>query len=251
VRIAVMLAPGVEAEVDLAGSTAVVVDVLRATTSMTAALEAGVRAIYPVLEPEDAWQLQHSLGGELLLGGERGGLKISGFDLGNSPREYTTSSVGGRLLAMTTTNGTRAMAVAHAAGAEPIYVASLRNATAVARRLVREARPAVIYCAGTAGKVSLDDVICAGAIITACGDMPAEVELTDTARLAAAAFGEVRKDLVRGLRDTAHGRRLVELGFGADLEYAAQVGASLVVGEYDGLMIRPAGHVLRHGEQAR
>lgn len=244
-RLATALAPGVPAELPLGGSTAVVIDVLRATTSMVAALEAGVRAIYPVPEPEDAWRLQHRLGGEVLLGGERGGVRISGFDLGNSPREYTARAVGGRLLAMTTTNGTSALAAAHRAGADPVYVASLRNAPAVARRLLREAKPTVLVCAGTQGMVSMDDVICAGAIAAACLESPAGVELADTARLAVAAYREVHKDLARGLRATMHGRRLVELGFEADIVYAAALGASHTVGQFDGLMVLPAGHVLR------
>jgi 2-phosphosulfolactate phosphatase len=244
-QLSVMLAPGIPAELPLAGSTAVVIDVLRATTSMVAALDAGVRAIYPVLAPDDAWRLQAKLGGEMLLGGERGGLKISGFDLGNSPREYTAKAVGGQLLAMTTTNGTAALAAAHGAGASPVYVASLRNAPAAARRLLREARPTVIVCAGTDGRVSLDDVISAGAIVSACLDSPADVTLTDTARLALAAYRDVHRDLVRGLRETSHGQRMVELGFEADIVHAAAIGTSNVVGQYDGLMIVPAGHVLR------
>lgn len=244
-RIAVILAPGVPAELDFSGNTCVVIDVLRATTSMVAALDAGAKAIYPVAEPEDAWALRLQLGEDLLLGGERGGLKISGFDLGNSPREYTPQKVGGMLLAMTTTNGTAAMLLAQRSGAEPVYVATLRNAPAMARRLLREDRDAVIYCSGTGGRPSLDDIIAAGAIVSALQESPVGVELKDTACLAMAAYRQARKDIAGSLAATEHGSRLVKIGFELDIRFAAEIGASQTVGQFDGVMIRPAGHVLR------
>jgi 2-phosphosulfolactate phosphatase len=244
-RLSVILAPGVPVENELAGQTAVIIDVLRFTTTLTAALEAGAKAVYPVAEPEDAWRLQGRLEGDVLLGGERDGLRINGFDLGNSPLEYGRATVGGRLLVMTTTNGTAALLAAHNAGASPVYVGSLRNAAAVARRISREERPAVLYCAGTRGMISLEDVIGAGAIISGCAASGREPELTDTALLALAAFKEFGSDLKQ--TPSLHCRRLVEIGFGADVEYASQLGSSTVVGEFDGVMIRPAGHALRRG----
>lgn len=242
-QLGVVLAPGAPVELDLAGITAVVIDVLRFTTTVTAALEAGAKAVYPVFEPEDAWRLQAKLEGDLLLGGERGGLRISGFDLGNSPREYLPGVVGGRLLAMTTTNGTATLLEAHRAGAAPIYVGSLRNAPAVARRLVREGRSVVLCCSGTGGKIALEDVVGAGAIISGCVSASREVHLEDSALVALAAFRRFRSDL----KDcpSQHCRKLVEIGFEADVHYASELGASDVVGEFDGIMIRPAGHALR------
>src|SRR4030042_6780393 len=100
-----VLGPGPPVEVEPAGSACVVIDVLRFTTTLTAALEAGAKVIYPVCEPEDGWRLQQQLGGDLVLGGERGGLRINGFDLGNSPREYSSALVAGRILALTPSNG--------------------------------------------------------------------------------------------------------------------------------------------------
>ncbi len=244
-RICVIPAPGIPAEFGFAGNTCVVIDVLRATTSMIAALDAGAKAIYPVPGPEDAWRLRLQLGDDLLLGGERGGLKINGFDLGNSPREYTTERVGGMLLAMTTTNGTAAMLLAHESGAAPVYIAALRNAPAMARRLLREDSDTVIYCAGTGGRLSLDDIIAGGAIVSACQEAPVEVEISDTARLAMAAYRQSRKDISRALVETEHGSKLVELGFDLDIRFAAEIGASQSIGQFDGVMVRPAGHVLR------
>jgi 2-phosphosulfolactate phosphatase len=244
-RISVILAPDVAAEDELTGRSCVVIDVLRATTSMIAALDAGATAIYPVAEAEDAWALRAQMGEGLLLGGERGGLKINGFDLGNSPREYTAEAVGNSMLAMTTTNGTAAMLAAARAGASPIYIASLRNAPATARRLLREGRDAVLYCAGTNGRVSLDDIIAAGAIASVCEESRSRAALTDTGKLALAAYRLASRDVAAALTATIHGRRLVEIGFEQDIRYAAAVGASQTVAQFDGVMVRPAGHMLR------
>jgi len=241
----VVLVPGAPVEVGLAGSACVVIDVLRFTTTLTAALDSGARVIYPVLDPEDAWALQGEFGGDLILGGERGGLRINGFDLGNSPREYTPKTVGGRVLALTTSNGTRALHEVHKAGAGPVFVGCLRNAPAVARRLVRVGRPAVMYCAGSGGKIALEDVAGAGAVIHCCMESGQAIELTDTARLALAAFKCMGAALTD--RPTDHGARLVELGFGEDIRYASELGASESVGLFDGVMIRLAGHMLRQG----
>jgi 2-phosphosulfolactate phosphatase len=244
----VILGPGAPGELELAGNTAVVIDVLRFTTTVNAALEAGAKAVYPVAEPEDAWRLQSQVVGEMLLGGERGGLRINGFDLGNSPREYRPEVVGGRLLAMTTTNGTAALLDAHRAGAVPIYVGSLRNAPAVARRLVREAMPVVLWCSGSHGEIALEDVVGAGAIVSGCMSAPRSVQLNDTAMVALAAFKQFRSDLKEC--PSHHCRKLLEIGFEADVDYASELGASDVIGEFDGVMIRPAGHALRRGAGA-
>lgn len=242
---AVVLGPGAPVEVDLSGSACVVIDVLRFTTTVTAALEAGAKVIYPVREPEDAWVLQQQFGGNLVLGGERGGLRIGGFDLGNSPREYTPRTVGGRVLALTTSNGTTALYEAHAAAAFPILIGCLRNAPAVARRLVRSAKPAVMYCAGSGGKIALEDVIGAGAIVHCCLEAGGQVELTDTARLVLAAFRNTAKTMDLGI--SAHARQLAALGFAEDIRFASELGASEAVGLFDGVMIRTAGHMLRQG----
>jgi 2-phosphosulfolactate phosphatase len=240
----VILAPGIPAETELGGRACVVVDVLRATTTLTAALEAGAKAIYPLAEPDDAWRLQAQLGGEALLGGERGGLRIGGFDLGNSPREYTRAVVSGKLLCYTTSNGTAALLAAHRAGAAPIYLGALRNATAVARRLVREGRSAVIYCSGSGGRIALEDVVAAGAIAGACQGA-GDVVLHDTAAIALATFRWALPDLVEILSRARHGEDLIALGLAEDIAYSAQVGASRMVGQFDGVMVRPAGHILR------
>jgi 2-phosphosulfolactate phosphatase len=144
----------------LAGGCAVVIDVLRSATSIVHALAAGANEILPCLEIEDARNLARQFpAGEVLLGGEREGLPIEGFDLGNSPDEYYTERVGCKSIVLTTTNGTRAMDRARAA--DDVFIAAFVNARAVARRLF-DRENVHILCAGTDGKISEDDVLLAG-----------------------------------------------------------------------------------------
>ena len=158
------LAPG-----EAAGRTVVVVDILRFTTTACAALQAGARAVVPAASTEEAMQLARTLGPEdVLLGGERGGRKIEGFALGNSPLEMTPAAVAGKLLVMTTTNGTRALLAVQ--GAETVYLGSAANFGVLGARL-REgfARTGelLIVCSGREGQFALDDAYCAGRLVEA------------------------------------------------------------------------------------
>ncbi len=158
--------PQLVAPAELAGGASIVIDVLRATTTITAALAAGAREVIPCLEVDDARGVASRVcrPARLCLGGERGGVKIDGFDLGNSPCEYTAARVAGKSVVFTTTNGTRAML--HAAAADEIWLAALVNLQAVVAGCAQ--RPRVdILCAGTGGKITREDVLAAGAIAAA------------------------------------------------------------------------------------
>ena len=136
----------------MAGGTAVVIDVLRASTTIVYALAAGANEVLPCREIADAHKLAEQFAAdECLLGGEREGLPIEGFAPGNSPDEYYTERVGCKSIILTTTNGTRAME--HARAADDIYIAAFVNASAVARRLFDRER-VYILCAGTDGKIT-------------------------------------------------------------------------------------------------
>ena len=182
-----LVAPG-----ELAGGVSVVIDVLRATTTITAALAAGAREVIPCLEVDDALRAAANLpAGRAVLGGERGGLKIEGFDLGNSPSDYTPATVGAKSLVFTTTNGTRAML--HAREADEIWLAALVNLSAVVGCCAEQKRIDLL-CAGTGGKITREDVLLAGAIVarltTPAGDRPrfalapSEIALNDQAAIA-------------------------------------------------------------------
>lgn len=205
----------------LLGCLAVVIDVLRATTTIIHALAAGCVDVRPCAEIEQARALAGQMrAGRVLLGGERNGKPICGFDLGNSPREYTPQVCRGNSLVMTTTNGTRALL--RAAEAERSLVAGFVNFSAVCEQLRVDARPIHIVCSGTGGEIALEDTLLAGAFVEfLCEDGP--VRLNDSARLAWDCF-EHHGRVLSGALEIGHGgANLLALGFGEDIEAAARV----------------------------
>jgi 2-phosphosulfolactate phosphatase len=228
--------------------TAVVIDVLRATSTIVAALAAGAHGVIPVLTPEEARALARTMpGGRVLLGGERKAVLIPGFDLGNSPREYTPDVVAGKTIILTTTNGTRAV---HAAStAARVFMGAVLNAGAVARAVIAEGRDLVIICAGTRGSFSLEDALAAGLILEALPeaadldgyDLEADYDDLSWATLAIASHYRGRP--AEALRRIHHGQDLQSLGFAADLDYCALLDSIPVVPVWSEGIIR-----LRRGE---
>jgi 2-phosphosulfolactate phosphatase len=218
----VHLVPTLVAPERLTGSVAVVIDVLRATTTMIHALAAGCVAVRPCLEIEEAKELACDLRPTCtLLGGEREGRPIPGFDLGNSPGEYKPEICRGRTLVLTTTNGTRALL--HAARAERVLVAGFVNFSAVCEQLRREARPIHIVCAGCKGEVVLEDTLLAGAMIDCLCETVEGVRLNDGARLAWDCFEHHGRVLEGALEVSAGGVHLRQLGYDEDVRAAARV----------------------------
>ncbi len=174
---------------DLSKTTCVVFDILRATTSMTAALANGAAAIYPVLEIADAVAL-HKKMPDALLAGERNGLRITAaqtgsvdFDLGNSPREFTSERVRGKNIIMTTTNGTRALQAC--AGAQQILAASFLNLKATAALLTKtKPEHLLLVCAGTFEEAAYEDTLAAGALAESIGSLYESGDFTDSAHMA-------------------------------------------------------------------
>ena len=148
---------------ELAGGTVVVIDVLRASTTIVHALAAGATEVIPFEEIEEARAAAaQQSDAEILLGGERDGVKIDGFDLGNSPTDYTPLNVGGKTIVFTTTNGTRAMA--RCRQAERVLIGSFVNAEAVCKKLMGT-KQIHLLCAGTCGEYSRDDILAAGLMV--------------------------------------------------------------------------------------
>lgn len=213
----------------LRASVAVVVDVLRATTTIVHALAAGCTGVYPVVEVGEAQTLADQMpAGKVLLGGERGGLPVPGFDLGNSPGEYTPQRCNGMALVFTTSNGTRALARAAEAGR--VLVAAFVNFSAVCEQLRTEARPVHILCAGAQGEVALEDVMLAGGLVEALSEVE-DVKLNDGARLAWDTFENHRRLLLGSLEISQGGVHLQKLGMQDDLQAAAQVDKFALVPE--------------------
>lgn len=148
---------------ELIDATVVVIDVLRASTTIVQALEAGAAEVIPCLEVEDAWRTAAELQNcDVLLGGERLGLPIDGFDLGNSPTDYTPEKVAGKTIVFTTTNGTKALNQCRLA--KRVLIGAFVNASAVCRELMGLER-VHLMCAGTRGDYTREDVLMAGLIV--------------------------------------------------------------------------------------
>jgi 2-phosphosulfolactate phosphatase len=218
---------------ELVGSTCVVIDVLRATTTIATALSAGARAVIPCLEIEDARRAAAALPtGSYLLGGERGGKKITGFQLGNSPSEYKPEVVKDRTIVFTTTNGTRALLACR--GAELVLCGAFVNLSAVYKAIQSNSNVHLI-CAGTDGRISREDVLLAGAMADRLAVSQA-YHLNDEAIIAISAWRELSHfdniALGKELENSRGGRNLVELGMENDILLASQLNTTVVVPQF-------------------
>jgi 2-phosphosulfolactate phosphatase len=212
----------------------VVIDVLRATSVIVRALDAGAKRIIPTLDPDEAIRVRERLGRDgVLLGGERNNVRIDGFDLDNSPASYTPETVGGATIAFTTTNGTRALQRVANAGATNVVCAAFANLDAVVGRLASDARAhLLVVCAGTDGAVSLEDTLCAGGIAAGLVLRDPGVMLTDAGRAAALLYNGVRERLIEAVASGDHAQRLASMGFASDVVAAAQRDTSTGVPVY-------------------
>jgi 2-phosphosulfolactate phosphatase len=201
-------------ERDLRQAVCVVFDVLRATSTMVTALANGATAIVPVAEIPEALSIQNRQP-ETLLAGERDGLRIGGhltggveFDLGNSPREFTASRVGGRTIAMTTTNGTRALRACAPAAA--VLLGSFLNLRATAEALEQQ-RPdhLLLVCSGTLDQAAYEDLLGAGALCDLLWPMYGDGAVADSARIARQLFQIGQNDLLAAVAQSRNGRRLL------------------------------------------
>ena len=199
----------------------IVIDVLRATSTMVTALANGCQSIIPVLSPEDAIERRLTLPGSLL-GGERHALPIEGFDLGNSPFDYVPEKVGGKRVIITTTNGTRA--IRDASAAPKIWMASFINMQSIVLAALRQFENSdklqgiVVFCAGTEERFDLPDTLCAGMLVDGLG---ANVTLNDLGEAARILYRSSENYLVDKIRGSAHGKKLISLGFERDVVYCS------------------------------
>ncbi len=199
----------------------VVIDIIRATTTIVEALANGAREIFPTPSTEEAVRLASSLGREdALLCGERRGLKVEGFDLGNSPYEFTPDVVDGKKLVMSTTNGTRALAAAQEG--RRVLVCAVTNLSAVAAAVADE-DAVTVMCAGREDRFAVDDALCAGHLIQrVLADRDDDVQLNDASR-AALGLAAARKPTRRFFAESAAGVALAEIGLAEDLKLCSDV----------------------------
>lgn len=212
----------------LTDATVVVIDVVRCTTTIVEALANGARGIYPAVSTEDAVKLAQSLGrDDTLLCGERKGSKVEGFDLGNSPGEFTREAVEGKRLVMSTTNGTRAFSLGHESAR--VLACAFTNLSAIVQE-VEAVEDLVVLCAGREGRFSMADALCAGHLIAQILEDSDQEHVLNDAALAARALAP-RKPSKRFLGGTVGGRTLIEIGLEADLEICADVDRHDLVAE--------------------
>ena len=224
----VVFTPAGLTSAEVQGRTVFVIDILRAGTTMCAALHHGARAVVPVATAEDALRMAQTLGpDDSVLAGERNCLSLPGFALGNSPREMLPEAVRGKTLVMTTTNGTAAL-LAVSAGAAVIVAAavnfSLVRARAQAGWMAGE--DLLIVCSGREGRFALDDAYCAGRVVQeAIGTGRGRKGLNDAALASLDLVRRYGQRWERPLLASAGGRDLVELGMKDDIADAVRVDA--------------------------
>lgn len=211
------------------GKSVVVIDMLRATSVITTAINNGCSSVIPVLTIDEALKVSSTDRDKYILGGERKALKIKGFDCANSPLEYKERLVKDKILVMTTSNGTRA--IKGSIGAESILIGALINAKAVANKLLELDNDIEIVNAGTYGQFSIDDFICSGYIIDCLLKSEPNVELTDIAKTSHYIYTE-NKDINGFIQYASHYRRIKELKLEEDLKYCCTKDIINIVPEY-------------------
>ena len=236
-KIHVLLSPHNVDELYFTGKTTVVIDVLRATTTMVTALNNGAREVVPVNTIEFAMKVSgNAFGGQSLIGGERNTKKIEGFALGNSPLEYTQEAIEGKSVILYTTNGTKA--TVKAKFSENLFLLGFNNLSAVAKHVAGLGGDLEILCAGSNGMFCIEDTICAGKLIEELNKISGETELTDSAKACVSLAGSFGEDLGQMLRECEHGKLLIENGFEEDLDYIAQLNTIDAVPFFDSGVVK-------------
>jgi 2-phosphosulfolactate phosphatase len=230
-QLEVMLTPGDVQQDRLSQRCVVVFDVLRATTTMTAALAAGVAEIRVFESLDSAAMAAGKFNGPRVLCGERNCLPPAGFDLGNSPAGFVGELHARRTVFISTTNGTRAIVAAR--NAKRLLIGAIINASSVARRLSSFNSDVTLLCAGTGGQPAMEDLLGAGAVIDELMQL-AKVQLEgDSALMALRLFRACHGELRAVMAETAGGRNVLAVGLGADIDFAAKLDSMDVVGRVE------------------
>ena len=196
---------------DVQHKTVVVIDILRATSTMTVAMENGARAIYPVRDVETASRA----GSSFVKAGERNGEKVEGFDLGNSPREFNPDKVRNRDIVMTTTNGTRAIAMSE--NAQETLIASYRNIDATLKHVKASGQDVVLFCSGWKDVVNVEDTLFAGELAYKLQQLGYEIE-NDATHVAIAVYLQHENQPKAIIAQASHAQRISRLSSEDDID---------------------------------
>ena len=215
-------------ELYFTGKTAVVVDVLRATTVITTALTNGAKEVIPVSTVDFAVKVSgDAFRSQTILCGERNTKKVEGFTLGNSPLEFVPEIVNGKSIILYTTNGSKSFVKAKFC--ENLYALSFNNLPSMVKHLTKLKNDFEIVCAGSNGAFNLEDAICAGKLLAEIQMKIKNLELSDAAAACITLFKFSGKNIVRMLSKTDHGKLLLENGFKEDIVECAKIGTTDVI----------------------
>ncbi|MCB9239902.1 MAG: 2-phosphosulfolactate phosphatase [Flavobacteriales bacterium] len=233
-QIEVILSPLLLPNFTLEGKVVVVIDILRATSTISAAIFNGAHSVIPVVSTEEALGYDRN---EFLIAGEREGQKAPGFDFGNSPLEYRSEVVKNREVVLTTTNGTRCIHASSDADAADILVGAFTNASATNNYLRTCGKDVVLFCSGWKNRVNLEDTLYAGSVIHALQDV-FDVQ-DDSAELAHDLYQCAKDNLLSYLKKASHPRRFERLGNTTDLPHCLQTDIyNIAIGYRAGKLIR-------------
>jgi len=230
------LSPALVHLYDVSNATVVIIDVLRATSTITTALYNGARCVIPVDSVSRCIELGKQIDG--ITAGERDGKIAEGLEYGNSPFEYPKEFIEGKTLVLTTTNGTRLLHMALEKGAKEIVTGSFPNLSAVCDHLIETKRDVILGCAAWKDRVNMEDTLFAGAVISTVRD---HFEINcDSSHMSEAMYEKGRKDLFSFLKknNASHYHRLMNFGLEKDIRYCLTADGANVLPIYsDGKLI--------------
>ena len=216
-KIEVCLSPALLEFYAIENSIVVVIDILRATSSMVYGIDNGATAIIPVAQVEECLAYKHH---GHLLAAERNGEVVAGYDFGNSPFSYTREKVGGKTVVLTTTNGTKALHMARERAAE-VVIGSFLNLQSLSSWIKSENKDLLLLCAGWKDQVNLEDTLFAGAVVEQVRN--AFQEFDDSSVLAEDLYKLAQKDLRAYMNKSSHSHRLAALNIEEDVKFCLQL----------------------------
>jgi 2-phosphosulfolactate phosphatase len=216
-KIEVCLTPALLGLYDINKSIVVVIDILRATSSIVYGIDNGATSIIPVAQVEDC--LKYTEYG-YLLAAERNGEVVAGYDFGNSPFSYTKERVAGKTVVLTTTNGTKALHLARAT-AEQVVIGSFLNLKALCDWLKTQRQDVLLLCAGWKDQANLEDTLFAGAVVKELSGLFTEFD--DSSIMAEDLYKLAEHDLAAYMTKSSHSHRLAALNIGEDVKFCLQL----------------------------
>lgn len=230
-KIEVCLTPALLDLYAIENSIVVVIDILRATSSITYGIENGAEAIIPVMNVEDCLAYADQ---DYLLAAERNGEVVEGYDFGNSPFSYTAEKVAGKTIVLTTTNGTKAMHLAQER-AYQVIVGSFLNLSAVCDYLRKESKDVLLLCAGWKDNFNLEDTLFAGAVVE---QLQRDFSVADDSSVAALDMYQLAKGDLRGyLQKSSHNHRLIKLNIEEDVRFCLKIDVCKAIPVLQGEML--------------